>query len=265
MQRSIKEILDERHEMLTKTADTIGGKLEKYPAGRIAIKRHGDRIYYYSYGETGEKLLKKEDRKLLEDLLQKSYLEKVVRASQSEIAALEKMRKLYPEVVAEDVYAQLSEERKKYVRPIVPTDEQFVQRWMNRPYTPKKIADDMPVYLTAKGERVRSKSEVIIADRLASKGIPYKYECPLTFRRGGEEITIHPDFTILKVSTRKTVYLEHCGKMDDTDYAEGVVARVNDFSNAGIVLGDSLFLTFETSKTPLDISVLDKMITKNFR
>ena len=84
MQRSIKEILDERREMLTKTADTIGGKLEKYPAGRIAIKRHGDRIYYYSYGETGEKLLKKEDRKLLEDLLQKSYLEKVVRASQSE-------------------------------------------------------------------------------------------------------------------------------------------------------------------------------------
>ena len=147
MQRSIKEILDERREMLTKTADTIGGKLEKYPAGRIAIKRHGDRIYYYSYGETGEKLLKKEDRKLLEDLLQKSYLEKVVRASQSEIAALEKMRKLYPEVVAEDVYAQLSEERKKYVRPIVPTDEQFVQRWMNKPYTPKKIADDMDQYM----------------------------------------------------------------------------------------------------------------------
>ena len=41
--------------------------------------------------------------------------------------------------------------------------------------------------------------------------------------------------------------------------------RVNDYNHAGIIQGERLFMTFETSKTPLDVRVLDKMIKENFR
>jgi predicted nuclease of restriction endonuclease-like RecB superfamily len=112
-----------------------------------------------------------------------------------------------------------------------------------------------------RGERVRSKSEVIIADRLLISGIPYKYECPL---KVGKRV-IHPDFTILRLSDRRVVYYEHCGKLDDPEYAEDLVNRVNDYNHAGIIQGERLFMTFETSKTPLDVRVLDKMIKENFR
>ena len=48
------------------------------------------------------------------------------------------------------------------------------------------------IHRTARGEMVRSKSEVIIADHLADKGVDYGYEQPLTI----EGVTKYPDFTI---------------------------------------------------------------------
>lgn len=125
----------------------------------------------------------------------------------------------------------------------------------------KPISDDIPVYTTMRGERVRSKSEIIIADRLFANGIPYKYECPL---KVGNEI-IHPDFTILRMSDRKILYHEHCGMADDSGYAEDMVKRINDYSEEGIIQGDSLFLSFETSKQPLDVRVIDRLINSHFR
>ena len=128
------------------------------------------------------------------------------------------------------------------------------------PYSKKLISIDTEFY-TLKGEHVRSKSEVIIADRLYSKGIPYKYECPLYI---GNKV-IYPDFTILRLSDRKILYHEHCGMMDNPDYSKDVVGRVNLYSTAGVCLGDRLFLTFETSESPLDIKLLDELIEKHFR
>ncbi len=266
MSKSFREEIDARYELISRTAKTLEEKVEKLPDGRLKIKRHGNSVYYYFTGEdTKERLLKKEDKKLLEDLLQKSYLEKVVKASKTEIESLNRIKKLYPDLVAEDVYMQLPEERKAFVKPIVPTDEQFIQRWQSKAFTPKPVSADLPVYLTMKGERVRSKSEVIIADRLNAGGIPYMYECPVTFKRNDEMMTVYPDFTILRISDRKTAYLEHCGRMDDPGYAEDMINRINDYSYAGIIQGDNLFLTFETSAAPIDMSVLEKMINKNFR
>ena len=102
---------------------------------------------------------------------------------------------------------------------------------------------------------------MIIANRLYFKGIPYKYECPL---KVGNKI-IHPDFTILRLSDCSVVYYEHCGKMDDETYMDDLVERVNDYSEAGILQGDRLFFSFETSKKPLDLRTVDKLIDRHFR
>lgn len=65
---------------------------------------------------------------------------------------------------------------------------------MSKEYTGKQFREGEPVILTNRGERVRSKSEKIIADCFFRKGIPYKYECPLYLKGLG---IIYPDFTIL--------------------------------------------------------------------
>ena len=130
-----------------------------------------------------------------------------------------------------------------------------------RKFRRKAFKKDAPEFYTMKGERVRSKSEVIIADRLRANGIPYRYECPLQL---GNKL-IHPDFTILRMSDRKILYHEHCGKMADQQYIEDMLVRAKDYNRAGIILGDRLFYTFESDTTPLDMTILDNLINQHYR
>ena len=264
MEKNLRDEIKERNEIVVKMSKMVDEKLKSYPNGKLYIKHNKHGVYYYlnkaDHSEK-EKALGKKEIELINKMIQKAYLEKVKKVSQNELEALKRIQKLYPEIIAEEVYDQLTEERKNIVKPIIPTDEQLKSRWQDQPYPRKPISDEVPFFETMRGERVRSKSEVIIADRLLISGIPYKYECPL---KVGKRV-IHPDFTILKLSDRRVVYYEHCGKLDDPEYAEDMVNRVNDYNHAGIIQGESLFMTFETSKTPLDVRVLDKMIKENFR
>ena len=70
------------------------------------------------------------------------------------------------------------------------------------------------IHVTSRGEAVRSKSEVIIANLLHAKGIDYHYEHPLEL--GG--VTKYPDFTIEDDDAGITYYWEHCGMLHDPAY-----------------------------------------------
>ena len=112
------------------------------------------------------------------------------------------------------------------------------------------------MFKTNKGEYVRSKSELIIADRLSGLGIPYRYEAELIL---GDTV-IHPDFTILDIKHRREVYFEHFGMMDNPKYATSAVQRINLYNRNNIVLGDRLFFTVETDSVPLDTEIVDNTL-----
>ena len=75
---------------------------------------------------------------------------------------------------------------------------------------------------------------------------------------------MYPDFTILNVLTREEVYLEHFGLMDDINYVENMMFKLNTYERNGIYLGVNLFITHETSKIPLNTRTLDGLIRKLF-
>ncbi|MBR2548549.1 MAG: hypothetical protein IKE92_00870 [Clostridiales bacterium] len=258
----IRKDLVARYGLLSKSIEDIEKKMQSLPEGRINIRtRNGNTYYYLTCSDSSDKYLSREDTKLIELLMQKNYLNRVLKRAKEELDALEKMLKLYPDVLAEDVFDQLSEVRKSHIKPINAYDDAYAQKWMAVPYKRKPFKKSMPEFYTTKGERVRSKSEVIIADRLRANGIPYRYECPL---KVGKKI-IHPDFTILRMSDMKILYHEHCGKMGDKEYIEDMLTRAKDYSLENIILGDRLFYTFESETTPLDIVMLDKLIIKHYR
>ena len=256
----IRKDLETRYELLSRSINDIEKKIRLFPEGWVSIRSRNDRYYYYLSGyNSDDKYLK--DKEQIDTLLQKDYLKKVLRQAKRELSAIEKMSKLYPYTLAEDVFDQLSEGRKSHIKPINVYDDAYAQKWMEAPYKRKPFKKDMPEFYTTKGERVRSKSEIIIADRLRANGIPYRYECPL---KVGKKI-IHPDFTILRMSDRKILYHEHCGKMDDPKYIEDMLTRGKDYSLEDILLGDRLFYTFESDTTPLDVAMLDMLIKKHYR
>ncbi len=255
-----RDLFANRYDIVLNTIKAIEQKINCFPEGRITIKHHNSASNYYLQSENVQKYLNKSD-KLIGELIQKEYLQNVLDALKREASFLEAALKKYPVLTAEEIYSTLPYDRQVYAKPITLSDEQFVERWLSQPYKRKPISSEAPAFITMKGDKVRSKSEMIIADRLWINGIPYKYECPLKI---GNKV-IHPDFTILRISDRKTLYHEHCGMMDNQKYSDDFANRINLYANAKITIGDNLFLTFETAAAPLNTSLLDELINKLFR
>ena len=150
-------------------------------------------------------------------------------------------------------------ERKKLIRPVEPTWEQRVEMWLSEDYTRKEFQEGMPVILTEKGERVRSKSEKILADYFYRNKIIYKYECPLYLKGYG---IVHPDFTFLSRKTKQEIYWEHGGRMDDPAYAQNAVRKILAYEENEIYTGERLILTFETEKTVLNTKSIERLARK---
>jgi hypothetical protein len=88
------------------------------------------------------------------------------------------------------------------------------------------------VHRTTRGELVRSKSEVIIADMLASLGLPYGYEQPFKCPDGSVR---YPDFTIDDAETGRRLLIEHLGMMDRPDYVRRWKAKEEWYRKAGVL------------------------------
>ena len=79
----------------------------------------------------------------------------------------------------------------------------------------ERFLEDGLIHKTRRGDSVRSKSEVIIADLLYSKGIDYQYEAPFIGNDGSRR---YPDFTFEDAELGLQVYWEHLGLMQQPDY-----------------------------------------------
>ena len=150
--------------------------------------------------------------------------------------------------------------RKQIVTPVYVSDEEFIADWKSLEYTSLGFSPDYAEYYTDNGERVRSKSEIIIANKLYRYNIPYRYECPLQLQSG---VITHPDFTCLNVSTRQEYIWEHFGIMDNAEYACNAIRKINDYANSGYILGKNFIATFETSNTPINANYIDDIIRTN--
>lgn len=80
----------------------------------------------------------------------------------------------------------------------------------------KRFLEDGLIHRTKRGDLVRSKSEVIIANELLAQGIDrYEYEQELTLSSGE---TRYPDFTIVDDDTGESYYWEHLGLLHNPEY-----------------------------------------------
>jgi hypothetical protein len=89
--------------------------------------------------------------------------------------------------------------------------------------------------------------------------IPYHYECPLQLKGYG---TVYPDFMLLNRRTRKEYYYEHLGIMDQPDYCEKAIRKIETYEKNGIYNGEQLLLSYETSRQPLNMKSVERMIER---
>ncbi len=236
--------------------------LEKAPPGKIHVSKTSNRVQYYLRNDSSEKsgkYIHKSEISMIKEYLQKAYDEKILKLVTSETQRLKRLFSKSENIIDEirKAYSSLPVEAKGLIVPIDISDEDYAENWLSTPYERKPISDYLPFYETKRKERVRSKSELNIANALADKGIPYKYECPLRLSSGA---TIYPDFTVLDVKRRKIYYWEHRGMMDDKEYAKNAVERVKILMKEEIFIGVNLIITEETFTNPLGTDEIDTVM-----
>lgn len=253
----IKEEVEERMYQLNRIIKEKQDAIAKAPDGTIHVSSADNRTQYYLHNNNKRTYLKESEIDKVKILCQKDYDLKILKAAERELKELEKLLKLYREQPCEEIYGKLHLERQKLVEPIWVPDSEYIKQWENVEYYGKGFYDDSPEYYTDKGERVRSKTEILIANALNRHGVPYRYEQPLYLSDYG---TIHPDFTVLNVRLRKEIHWEHMGMMDNYEYAEDALKRIEVYEKNGYFPGDKLILTHETAKRPINSKTIEKII-----
>lgn len=236
--------------------------LREVPEGKLRICANEKRVQYYLRKDAKERngtYIREENIELARALAQKDYDQKVLSAIEKELNAIKKFLSEMPKVGAEQIFEKLHKERQKLIVPVMETDEQFVKNWEGIEYQGKGFYENTIALYTFKGERVRSKSEVIIADTLNREGIPYRYEYPVCLRNVGN---VYPDFLVLNIRLRQEFYWEHLGMMDEAEYAEKAIRKIASYEKNGIYPGENLILTFETKKNPISSNVIHRKIQK---
>lgn len=112
------------------------------------------------------------------------------------------------------------------------------------------------IYSTVKGDKVRSKSEVIIANLLADNGIDYDYEKKLEYADGG---WIEPDFTI-KNEDGTELYWEHLGMLGVESYDNRRLRKQDIYEK---YFPDKLIITYEGANITYNALDIIKKITSN--
>ena len=239
--------------------------LNHAPDGTLIINHTGKQPRYYNAIHSHQEYLNSSQIKLIQSLAQKSYHKKVLVSAKQEAELIQKVLKLFEksnvqknQIKPEEVFDSLPEERKALVIPIVPTDEMYVKEWLQHSFETFDYYPAVSAFTTQGQINVRSKSELIIANMLEKHGVPYIYEPKLYV---GYK-TVRPDFLTLNCRTKKEYYWEHFGMMDDTDYIEKMVEKMNRYKVNDIHEGDKLICTYETKQFPLSIEVVETLIQK---
>ncbi|MCR5792609.1 MAG: hypothetical protein K6G65_05520 [Lachnospiraceae bacterium] len=214
---------------------------------------------YYQYYVNSRYLSKKNDKKLICKLAKEEYHIKLLSVIEEELANLKRLYK--NEEQLSEVYYRIHEGKQILFEPEIKPVRKQIEEFEKTTYKGLEFDENnRSEYITNKGERVRSKSEKIIADALERMQIPYKYEKPLVLLVNGQDKVFYPDFTVLNKTTGEVKYLEHLGMMDNENYYKNVLSKLDVYEKNGLLIGRDLLLLHESSYQPLNTRVVTDYI-----
>lgn len=259
----LSKMLKEESVRLKKIEKMVKEQLKEVPEGFLRLSNCAGHVQYYQCTRenyrSGGRYIHKSEEELACQLAQKGYDEKVLRLVEKRLRQIERLEKEYRDNELEQIFLKENAARQEMICPVEPIWEKKLGEWMQEDYTGKGFEEGTPVIYSDRGERVRSKSEKILADFFYHNSIPYKYEKPIRLEGYG---VVYPDFTFLSKRTGREIYWEHEGRMDDPGYARKAVKKIESYEKNGIYVGDRLVLTFETETSVLNRQSIERNVKR---
>lgn len=234
-------------------------ELSKLIPGQLRVMKHRNGYQYFERKGSDDRkgtYISKSRMNRAWEIAQSDYDKQFVREAKAELALLDKYLTKIEEGNIDKLFSSLSPGRQSLITPVLTPPDSMREIWNSEEYASGRFDSEAPVHITANGERVRSKSEVAIANALKEHGVPYHYEYPL-FING---IEYRPDFTCINLRSRRIYVWEHFGIMDDPEYARSSIEKIYKYEANGYIPGKNYIMTFETSRLPLNSITIKRRI-----
>lgn len=257
----IRAIHSERNR-LAELQEELEKELKHTVSGNLRVTTCKSCNQYYIDGLYQSKRNLKKAKKIAK----RDYYIKLYPIINKTIKLLDSIIKIYESNELDSIYNNMCEGKRKLIdNSLYLTTEQYVSQFyaMEAKGPQNSYAIEGDTY-TNKNEHVRSKSEKIIADELFRYDIPYRYEFPITLLDKGNMVMFYPDFTVLNKRTRKTYILEHLGMMDNIEYVQKTMRKLDIYEKNGFLLGKNLLFFRETKENPINVKSIKKYIEEYF-
>lgn len=255
--------LDTHLNKLQAQCDYLRRKLVTFPDGELSIQKNGAYHRWVIKNKEQSVYCPKSNRSLAEVMALKKYYSLLLSEAEAELSLLKKISSTSRSktLSASDLLAESSPYypllQGYFAKDKLPVS---AQRWRAESYETNHSHSEHLIHTTLAGHKVRSKSEVIIANLLYTNNIPYRYEAALSLK----EFTAYPDFTLLHPVANKLFYWEHFGMMDNASYCDSACNKLKTYCYNGIFPSMQLITTYETSKCPISTDQVQQIITQYF-
>lgn len=221
---------------------------------------HGVKQFYLRKNKADKTgtYIKVKDRNIAVALAQRDFNAQLLNEIDIELAALENYIGIVSAHPCERAITKKKNIEELIQKPCL-TNREFIEHWLSSEYERLPFDNSSQFYYSNRDDKMRSKSEVLIANMLYDSGIPFLYEKPFRTKNGR---ILHPDFTLLNLKTRQEIIWEHLGLMSDSDYQMNASMKIRQYEASGYFIGHGLIITFETTNTPFNNRDINQLISQ---
>lgn len=245
-------------------------ELESLPKGKLIGYFSNGKYQYYRSETINGKYTRHgvgKNQYIKKQLARKEYLTKVIPIIESNIkvlsAALSGYQSITPESIIDKmsaIYKSLPTEyytdKLSCLDPrINPKIAEELQQWMDAPFDQSTYKPHEKIHTTSRNLKVRTKSELIIAEILYTYNIAFHYEERIYIM--GRRFA--PDFTI-KLSDGRIYYWEHVGLTNDKSYMHDHYDKLRYYQHKDIVPWKNLILTYDSELGDLNTQIIHSEI-----
>ena len=240
--------------------ESVKKTLMQLPQGRLIQDASKNSIYYkHLLFENGKRVRKGINKKpeLIQALIRQRVLNAQLNNLLEEQKALEYVIEHLKDFDIKDELRTISNEfpalSKDFILNSLAVSES--SDWANAEYEHFNYKPEEKKQITSRGLRVRSKSEVLIAEKLYSYSLAERYEQVMHIG----SIDIGPDFTIRR-SDGKIFIWEHEGLTNNKRYVDWQIKKLQLYASIGFYPWDNLIITYDNVDGIIDLREIDFII-----
>ncbi len=232
--------------------------MKNAPEGRLTTTTTNGKTYYYKVVGNQRVYLGDGFHAEVKNLQRKYFAAESLKRIEKNKPLLKSVLKKYHSLDTEDIIDALPQAYK----PLNPSVFSMVsgtsaRQWGSQEYSKNTAYPKGLTHRTLKGDLVRSKSEVIIANALFSKNIEYHYEEVLEI----DGHSIAPDFLIRSKGQQGDKIWEHFGLIGQQSYLDSCLWKIRLYLENGYRPWEDVIFTFDDQYGNINAAVISQIIS----